>query len=90
MFGIKNPQKVLGMMKMFGIKPEILIEQTETMLIEQWKKLEATAGARLTAVAALDNTGTHFVSSLYRVEQDGSLSLWKCIPTHDLKNLLKK
>jgi hypothetical protein len=89
MFGIKNPQKMLGMLKMFGISPETLLPQLETLLVTEFKKLESEAGANIMAVAVMDATKSHFVISLYKVLPDGRSEPYKSFPLSDISTILK-
>ena len=89
MFGIKNPAKMLGMLKMFGVKPDQLIMQLEELALKKWKELEAEAGSELTAVAVLDDTDTHFIACLYTTNADGSLELWRSFPLKNINQFLQ-
>ena len=62
------------MLRGLGIDIESLLPQAEKSLKDWFSGMEAKAGSKLTAVAVLDND--KFIISLYKVNEDGSLSAY--------------
>lgn len=80
---------MLGMLKMFGIKPDQLIMQAEEMALKKWVDLQAEAGSKLIAVAFPDDTGTHFTACLYKAGEGGEMELWKSFPLKNIPEILE-
>jgi len=87
MFGLKNPGKMMNMLKMFGIDFNTIVPQLEVVLAKEWEKWEGQAGGRLTAVVERQPDKT-FGIGLYLDKGEGNLSLWKQFHFDDLAKFL--
>lgn len=85
-----TPERIMGVLKNFGINIEEMVPQLQNQLIKKLIEAERSAGSRLMITATLDDTRTFFIVCLYRMDESGKLELFR---QFDLKNpleLLKK
>lgn len=89
MFDFKmKPERLLKMLKGFGINPETLIPQLERVILTEAIKLEQEAGAPLKAIIGLNGEKTHLIVSLYKDAGGNNLSLWRSYPLSNITELL--
>jgi len=80
---------IMGMMSALGINVDELMQKAENALRDWFKEQEKVCGHQLTAICNLDNTGQHFILSLWKKKQDGSLELWQSVPLTKIIDLVK-
>lgn len=91
MFGLKiKPAQALDMLKKFGLDVESLMPKLEKELMAFFVDMETEAGAPLMLVANPNEAKEHFTLSLYRVEAEGQLSLYKSFPFAAITQLINQ
>lgn len=85
-----NPKKITALLKMLGIKQDVLALQLEAEAIKKLKEQEEEAGSKLMALAIPDESGESLVFCLYKQggEEGTDLQLWREYRMGDLMNLL--
>lgn len=89
MFGLKiNPAQAFGMLKNMGIDLESYMPRVEGELMNFFRDLEKEAQSPLMMVANPDEGRQHFTLSLYRVGDNGNLSLYRSFPFSDIIKMI--
>lgn len=91
LFSKGNMPGMMGLLSAIpGFDIDTLIPQAEAAAVNWFKDMEQKAGAPLLALASLDDTGEHFILSLYKnLPDEARLELWQELPLTDLKNVIE-
>jgi hypothetical protein len=81
---------IISAARAFGFDIYDMAEKKMPEALAMALQLEHVAGARLVGMLSISNDSTHFILSLYKMQEGGHLELWKAYPLNDVKSIIEQ